>query len=699
MSTIRENRSLNDPSLYVNRELGLVRFHRRVLSQAQDPDVPLLERLRFLSIFSSILDEFFEIRVGGLREQVALGFSSPGPDGLGAQEMLARVRDEVLELVEVQYRELNEVLLPSLAERGIHIYRRSEWTPEQARWIRRYFVEKVFPVLTPVGLDPAHPFPTILNKSLNFIVTMDGNDAFGRRSRGAVVQAPRVLPRLIPLPAEITGGDNGSVLLSSVIHAHVDDLFPGMRVSGCDQFRVTRNSDLFIDEEETENLLHALKGELPRRHFGRAVRLEVSDTADPATVDFLLEQFDLTADDLYRVNGPVNLHRLEALYHLADRPELKYAPFAPGVPRSLEPGQDLFAAMRDGDILLHHPFEGFSPVVELLRQAAADPDVLAIRQTVYRTGSDSPVARALFDAARNGKEVTAVIELRARFDEAANIDLATRLQEEGAKVVYGIVGFKAHAKMLMIVRREGETLRRYVHLGTGNYNPKTARAYTDFSLMTTDPQIGEDVHAIFQQLTGLGAVGELRKLVQTPFGLHDRLLKLIDEEARNAREGRPARIMAKMNSLIEPQIIRALYRASQDGVQIDLVVRGVCCLRPGVPGISENIRVVSVVGRFLEHSRTYHFHAGGEGVTLCSSADWMPRNLFRRVETAFPIEHPELRQRVIEEGLEAYVRDSCNAWVMQPDGDYMKVSSGDEKPFNAQRHLLESLAEPEDPRD
>ncbi len=684
---------LDDPRLYVNRELSLLEFHRRVLEQAKDPGIPLLERVRFLGISCWILDEFFEIRAGGLREQVAFGLAKTGPDGLGAQETLRRIRARATDLVHEQYAVLHDRLLPELKERGIVILGPSDLDEPQLEWVREYFTRRVQPVLTPVGLDPAHPFPRILNKSLNYLVSLDGKDAFGRKSRAAVLQAPRILPRLIPLPPGIAPAPHAFVLLTTVIRQHVDELFPGMKVRGCYEFRVTRNSDLWIDEEEVQDLLLALKGELPRRHYGSAVRLEVASDCPPDVAAFLLGQFELREDDLYGMDGPVNLHRFEALYQLVDRPELKYPGFIPGLPAQLPEEADLFAVLRDRDVLLHHPYQSFSPVVDFVRQAARDPDVLAIKLTVYRTGAESPFTDALLEAARAGKEVTAVVELRARFDEAANIELASRLAEAGAKVVYGIVGFKAHAKMILVVRREGDDLRRYVHLGTGNYHTRTARQYSDFGLLTSDPGIGEDVHAVFQQLTGLGRGRRMNKLLQTPFGLHARLLRLIEDEADAARAGKQARIQAKMNALIEPEVIRALYRASQAGVRVDLVVRGICCLVPGIPGVSDNIRVRSIVGRFLEHHRVFHFHAGGEELTYLSSADWMPRNFFRRVEVTFPVEGKKNKARVLREGIEAYLEDNVAAWEMGPTGEYVRVQPAPgEEPRAAQVMLLEAMA-------
>ncbi|HEY5790345.1 MAG TPA: polyphosphate kinase 1 [Gammaproteobacteria bacterium] len=684
---------LGNPELLLNRELSLLEFNRRVLEQAKDEATPLLERVRFLCISSRNLDEFYEVRVAGLKQQLDLGVQVGGPDGLTVSEQLARISTLGHALVAEQYRVLNDVLLPLIEQQGIHVLKRSQWDSKLTGWIKRHFENEVLPVLTPIGLDLAHPFPRILNKSLNFIIALEGKDVFGRDSGLAILQAPRSLPRVIPVPKSYAPGEHGAVFLSSVIHAHIEELFPGMTVTGCHQFRVTRNSDLFVDEEEIDDLLRALQGELPGRRYGDAVRLEVADDCPRHITRFLLEKFELTEEDLFQVNGPVNLNRLIALPDMIDRPDLKYPPYTPSRPARLTHKQNMFEAIASGDVLLHHPYEAFSPVQDLVRQAAADPDVLAIKQTLYRTDTDSTLVRALVDAARAGKEVTAVVELRARFDEEANIGLATRLQEAGAHVVYGVVGHKTHAKLLMIVRREGRTLRRYVHLGTGNYHAATARLYTDYGLMTCDKEIGEDVHKLFQQLTGLGRVTRLKKLLQSPFTLHQRLLELIGREAELARAGRPARLIARMNALVEPEIIRAMYRASRDGVQIDLVVRGICCLRAGVPGVSENIRVRSLVGRFLEHSRVFCFHNDGDPLVYCTSADWMDRNFFRRIESCFPVEDPKLSSRVVAESLLLYLEDNTQAWELQPDGSYRRCEPGKHKPVSAQQTLLERLAE------
>jgi polyphosphate kinase len=683
---------LADPSLYINRELSLLEFERRVLAQARDPSMPLLERLRFLTICSTNLDEFFEIRVAGLKQQAAAGVSATGPDGLTPQEALARIEPVAHELVAEQYRVLNEELFPALKKEGIRLVRRSKWSGRQARWVRRYFRSQVLPVLTPMGLDPGHPFPRVLNKGLNFIVSVEGDDAFGRHSGLAVLQVPRSLPRLLVLPRKVADKPWDYVMISSIIRAHVDEIFPGMQVKGCYQFRVTRNSDLWVDEDDAEDLLQAIKGELPARRFGEAVRLEVADDCPADVQAFLLDMVELEPADLYQVDGPVNLHRLAVIHELTERHDLKFAPFTPGVPRRIEKAESLFEVIRRGDVLLHHPFESFSPVIELMREAAADPRVLAIKQTIYRVGAKSPLVDALLDAARAGKEVTVLVELRARFDEAANIDLATRLQEAGANVVYGIVRYKAHAKALLIVRREGRKLRRYVHLGTGNYHSATTRAYTDLGLMTCDKEIGEDVHRLFAQLTGLGGATRMRRLFHSPFTLYPTLLELIGRETAAAKRGRRARIVARMNSLEEPSIIRALYEASRAGVRIDLVVRGLCCLRPGVPGVSENIRVRSIVGRFLEHSRVFRFHAGGKELTYLASADWMTRNLHHRVETAFPLDDARLKARVVEESLDTLLADNTQAWRLRPDGTYQRLKPGKGRARCAQTELLEALA-------
>ncbi|MDP3686538.1 MAG: polyphosphate kinase 1, partial [Sulfurimicrobium sp.] len=598
-------------------------------------------------------------------------------------------------LVERQYKLLNEVILPAMARQDIRFLRRTHWNPEQSEWIRDFFFREVMPVLTPIGLDPAHPFPRVVNKSLNFAVELEGKDAFGRSSGAAIVQAPRVLPRVIQLPREIAGHEYGFVFLSSVLHTHVGELFTGMHVKGCYQFRVTRNSNLFVDEEEVTNLRQALQGELSHRHFGNAVRLEVADNCSPEMAEFLLLHFDLGPDDLYQVNGLVNLVRLIQIPDRVDRPDLKYPPFIPGLPICMDEKQpDMFQAIRNGDVLLHQPFQSFNPVVDFLQQAADDPNVLAVKQTVYRTGSESVLMEALMNAAKKGKEVTVVVELMARFDEEANINWAARLEEAGAHVVYGVVGYKTHAKMLLVVRREENGLRRYVHLGTGNYHPRTAKLYTDFGLFTCNDDICSDVSDVFAQLTGLGKATKHTYLWQSPFTMHPQLLKAIRAEIGHAKAGQPAAIIAKMNSLLEPEVIQALYEASCAGVKIDLIIRGVCALRPGVPGVSENIRVRSVIGRFLEHTRIFYFRNNGAQDVYLASADWMNRNLFRRIEVAFPVLDPRLKKRVIKEGLELYLKDNVQTWEMNSDGSYVRKASRRAKPMSAQQTLLAAMATP-----
>ncbi len=680
---------------YLNRELGILAFNRRVLAQAHNPAMPLLERLRFLCIFSSNLDEFFEIRVAGLKEQIKLNSIDVTPDGLTALEAYSLVSLEAHALVSEQYALLNDEILPKLADQGIRFLRRSDWSEAQFEWIRDYFFREVMPVLTPIGLDPSHPFPRVLNKSLNFAVELEGKDAFGRHSGAAIVQAPRVLPRVIRLPEALCDCEYAFVFLSSVLHAFVGELFAGMNVLGCYQFRVTRNSDLFVDEEEVKNLRAKIQGELPQRHFGDGVRLEVADNCSEIMANFLLAQFNLGQSDLYRVAGPVNLVRLMQVPDWVNRLDLKFPPFTPGLPKSFQKGRSIFEDIRKNDILLHHPYQSFAPVIALIDQATTDPQVVAIKMTVYRTGTDSVLMQSLLRAAQNGKEVTVVVELMARFDEEANIGWATKLEEVGAHVVYGVVGYKTHAKMLMIVRREesksGSQLRRYVHLGTGNYHPRTARLYTDFGLLTCNEEMGADVNEVFKQLTGLGRAQTLKHLWQAPFALHQNTIAAIRSEAEAARNGKRARVIAKMNSLLEPGIVNALYEASRAGVKIDLIIRGVCALRPGIKGLSENIRVRSIVGRFLEHHRIFYFYADGEEKVFLSSADWMERNFFRRIELAFPILDKKLKRRVISEGLQICLMDNQQAWEMDANGRYHRRRRSRKSGRNAQSELLELL--------
>jgi len=680
---------------FLNRELGQLEFNRRVLAQAEDTSIPLLERLRYLCIVSSNLDEFFEIRVAGLKEQVKLGGIATGSDGLTALQTLALVREQAHPLIAMQYQVFNKDLIPALAGQGIQFLRRPDWNEAQRTWVRDFFFREVMPVLTPIGLDPAHPFPRVVNKSLNFAVELQGKDAFGRNSARAIVQAPRVVPRTIAMPHEISGCEHGFVFLSSILHAHVGELFTGMEVLGCYQFRVTRNSNLFVDEEEVKNLRLSLQGELPQRHFGDAVRLEVADNCSPQIIELLLKEFKLSPEDLYRVHGPVNLVRLMGIPDLVARDDLKFPAFVPSVPGVLrKKGSNMFKVIRKCDVLLHHPYQSFKPVIDFIQQAASDASVVAIKQTVYRTGTDSALMEALIAAAEHGKEVTVVVELLARFDEEANINWANRLEEVGAHVVYGVVGHKTHAKMLMVVRREDGKLRRYVHLGTGNYHPRTTRLYTDFGLFTCNEKICADANEVFSQLTSLGKARTLHYLWQSPFSLHSEVLRAIQNETRLAKSGKRSHIIAKMNALLEPETINALYEASKAGVKVELIVRGVCALRPGVPGLSENIWVRSVIGRFLEHTRIFYFRNDLKHDVYLASADWMDRNFFRRIEICFPVLDKKLKKRVISEGLKIYLKDNCQAWEMDDAGHYHLRKARRTALLCAQIELLAQLSSP-----
>lgn len=676
---------------YFNRELSLLEFNKRVLYQAYDRNLPLLERLRFLCIFSTNLDEFFEVRVGGLVEIIESNAPPAyGPDGLSQAQTMNEISLRAHQLVNEQYAILNDELLPAMAEKGIRVLRRETWTAEQIAYLNQVFLTDVLPVLSPIGLDPAHPFPRILNKSLNFIVRLDGKDAFGRNSGRAIVQVPRSLPHVVELPKELSEeGERNFVFISSIIHFFMAELFVGMTVMESHQFRLTRNSDIFLDEEETDDLLRAVQGELAYRQYGDEVRLEITDTCPPELVQFLLERCEIKERDLYRINGPVNLNRYSDLFeHIKD--EVYYfKPFVQAMPKLPKRTNSYFEVLQKQDILLHHPFDSFQGVVDFLREAASDPNVLAIKQTLYRTGSNSPIVDALVAAAKAGKEVTAIVELRARFDEEQNVALAERLQRFGIHVIYGVVGFKTHSKMILVARRETGKLRYYVHLGTGNYHPRTSKIYTDYGLLTSDKEIGEDVYRIFLQLSSMGKASKMEALLYAPFTLHKGMVKRIRTEKENAEQGKPGRIIAKMNSLYDEELVNELYAASQAGVQVDLIVRGVCQLRPGVPGMSENIRVRSIIGRFLEHHRVFYFENSGNPELFCSSADWMLRNMFHRVETCFPIKHKKIRDRIMED-LDLYLRDNTHAWLLQDDGSYTRVQPQDgEEAVDAQGTLLE----------
>jgi polyphosphate kinase len=672
---------------FLNRELSLLAFNERVLAMSEDPSVPSLERLKYICIVSSNLDELFEIRVAGIKAQLDSRPNNQQGDGFTPASSFQAISDRAHALVDRQYNILNQQIFPLLEEEGIRFHFAASLNAQQRQWAHEYFSREVLPVLTPIGLDPTHPFPRVLNKSLNFIIELTGTDAYGRDSGVAVVQAPRALPRLVAVPQAISGYPHGFMMLSSIVQGFVHELFPGMKVAGVHQFRVTRNSDLFVDDEEVTDLRAALKGELSQRHFGDAVRLEVSEGISDRMLNLLFHEFQLTATDCYGVGGPVNLVRLMQLPDLVDRPDLKFPHFAPRYPAQFLQ-TPIFQAIEKEDVLVHHPYDGFSAVGDFIRAAATDPAVVAIKQTIYRTGQTSELMESLVSAARSGKEVTVVVELMARFDEETNINWASRLEDAGAHVVFGVVGNKTHAKMCLVVRRETQGLRKYAHLGTGNYHPKTAKLYTDFGLFTANQDLCEDVHEVFQQLTGLGRANILKCLWQSPFTLHDRVLAAIAHEAEIAAAGKPARIIAKMNSLVEEEVIDALYKASQAGVKVDLIIRGVCVLRPKVPGLSENITVRSTIGRFLEHSRIFYFKNAGKDDLFLSSADWMDRNFFRRVELAFPILDKKLKRRVIEEGLKIHLRDNAQSWSMKADGSYTVRRVTGEKRRAAQEMLM-----------
>ncbi|MFZ4650588.1 MAG: polyphosphate kinase 1 [Rubrivivax sp.] len=675
----------------LDRERSILAFNRRVLAQASRSDVPLLERLRYVTIVSSNLDEFFEVRVADVIEAARRY-------GNGASAALAELSQAAHDLIDEQYRVFNEEVMPALQHEGLLVLNHGERSPEQRRWVARFFESQVRPLLVPVSLDPSHPFPMVANKALNFIVRLGGRDTFGRENGIAIVKVPRVLPRVIRLPDELCAGRQGFVLLTSVIRAHLAELFPGRTVEAFSQFRVTRDSDLEVEGDDVTNLRQALRSGLTTRHFGRAIRLEVVSSCPQPLASFLLEQFDLPASALYRVNGPVNLVRLNQLIDQADADSLRFPPFEPARPASTPAlGQSFFERLAESDILLHHPFESFDPVVQFLREAVNDPQVLAIKQTIYRTGSESVLMDLLIEAARRGKEVMVVVELKARFDEEANINWAERLEAVGAQVVYGVVGLKTHAKLLLVTRREGvrgkgasamPRLRRYLHLSTGNYNPRTARMYTDLGMLTADPGLTADADTVFQELASQARLRPPQHLVAAPFSLHRRMMRHLQQVADAARAGKPARVVVKVNALTDPALIQGLAEASQAGADIDLIVRGACMLPPGIAGLTERIRVRSVIGRFLEHPRIVYFRWGPDAedeVLYLSSADWMSRNMFRRIELAWPVRDALLRQRVIDEALVPYLMDSRDAWQLAADGGYTRVS---EDGVSAQQALM-----------
>jgi polyphosphate kinase len=677
---------------YINRELSWLEFNARVLEEACDPSTPLLERLKFLSIFSSNLDEFFEVRVAGLKEQLHAGVEAQdyAADGLDPDSVLDRIDSQTHELVHEQYRVLSEEVLPALAEQGIERVEYSELTNAEREYVEDLFAHSIYPVLTPLAIDPGHPFPHVHNKSLNIAVLLESLDAGGFTELFGVVQVPSVVERIVVLPSG--KGQIRFILLEDVIAAHAGDLFGGFRISTQSVFRVTRNTDLTIDEDEVEDLLNAIEESLRERRRREAVRLEISAGTDERFVGLLGEALDLRPRDVFVVGGPVDLTVLMSLYGKGDHRNLKYEPLMPKTTPALARGADMFEAIRKGDILVHHPYDSFNAVVDFIEAAAEDPDVLAIKQTLYRTSVSSPILDALTRAANNGKQVTALVELKARFDEANNIAWARSLEQSGVHVVYGVIGIKTHCKLALVVRREADGIRRYVHQATGNYNPTTALIYTDIGLFTADPDVGEDASELFNLLTGYSQGHRWKKLLIAPRGLRERIIEMIERERRNAREGRPARIVAKMNALVEPSIIDALYDASHSGVQIDLLVRGICCLRPGLQGASDNIRVVSVVDKFLEHSRIFYFENGGDPEVFLGSADWMPRNFYRRIELVFPVEDPELKARIATELLPVSLADNVKARRLLSDGTYERLNPGDGESAVRSQMLFHELA-------
>ena len=681
------------PIPFLHPELSLLSFNERVLNMAVNADTPLLERLKFLCIFSANMDEFFEIRVSGLIAKTNTPYAAEGVDGVVPAVALEKISERAHRLSELQYQTLNEHVMPELAEHGIRFLDREDWNEKQQKWLKSYFKREVLPILTPIRLDPAHPFPLTINKGLSIVADLHDPERDDSHNI-AVVPAPRAVPRFIRLPEELCDSEYEYVYLSAIISANVKRLFNNVKILGCYEFRITRNSDLYVDLEEVEDLARTLEGELPSRLYGEAIRLEVSDTCPKRIVNLLKSRFQINEELVYRVNGPVNLNRIIGLADAVNRPQIKYPSFTPSSPDILSSQNNIFETLSNGDVLLHHPFQSFAPVVDLLRQAAQDPDVLAIKQTLYRTGADSVLVEHLVEAARAGKEVTVVVELMARFDEQNNLTTAQILQAAGAHVVYGMVGKKTHAKMLMIVRREGKKLKRYVHLGTGNYHQGNTRVYTDYGLLSNRSDIGSDVHELFLQLTTQSSNHTLKKLHQSPFGISDMLVERIQREAGNASDGKPAKIIAKINGLSSPVIINALYDASQAGVEIKLIVRGICCLRPGMKGKSENIEVRSIVGRFLEHDRVFYFENGDdESELFISSADLMPRNLRNRIEQCVPIEDSRIKESLYKQ-LNYYLRDNTNAWLQQADGRYTKIeATKDQEKFCAQQRLLEDYSE------
>ena len=677
--------SLDNPAFYINREYTALAFNERVLQLANDERLPILERMRYLCICSSNLDEFFEIRVAGLREKVAVASSKLSIDGLSAETVLSQLSKKTHLLIDELYTIFNKKLLPEMEKENIHFYDTKDWTDDIHLWAKHFFKNEVLPIVSPIALDLAHPLPRLFNKSLNFIVSLSGTDAFDRNINYAVIHAPRSIPRIIHLPSELCNNGSYFVYLSSIIKTHIHGFFPGMEIDGCYAFRLTRNSDLFLRDEEVEDLAAAVQRELFSRDYGHVVRLEIDKQCPDTITDFLLQKYPLRHEDVYYCDGPVNLQRYLSAINKIKRPDLNYPAFTPQYPSFPKYKHNLFSILDEQDILLHHPFQSYDVVIDFVRQAAADPNVLAIKQTLYRTHFNSIMVQALVEAARSGKEVTAGIELRARFDEESNLKLANRLHEAGVLVLYGVVGFKTHAKMTLVVRRVHGKLKRYVHLGTGNYHEETAKRYTDLGLLTAHPAITADIQIIFQQLTGLGKTIKLKELCHSPFTLQKNLLQLIEQCRLAATNGQEAEIMIKVNGLTVITMIQALYAASQAGVKISLIVRSVCCLRPGIRGVSDNIRVISIVGRFLEHHRVYYFRNGNEEHYYCASADLMERNLYTRIENMFPILDETCQKRIKQEIFKNYLKDNCDAWEMKSNGTYKPIRNGT---HSAQETLL-----------
>ena len=680
------NKDLDNPEYYINRELSALAFNERVLMLAKDERIPLLERMRFMSICSANMDEFFEIRVGGLKEKMMIGSARPSIDAMQPEELFSQISKRAHVLSDELYSIFNKQLLPQLRKEKIFFLDEKQWTEDIIMWSKHYFKNEILPILSPIALDLAHPFPRLLNKSLNFIVSLSGKDAFDRQIDYAVVHAPRSLPRMIHLPSEMCEEGDQFVYLSSIIKRHVHALFPGMEISGCYSFRLTRNSDLFLREEEIDDLAQAVQKEIFSRHYGHVVRLEVDNHCPEPIVDFLLQKHHLHHEDVYFCDGPVNLQRYMAMINSIDRPDLVYPKLIPQIPPLTKNHKSLFQVLDTQDVLLHHPYQSFDIVTDFVQQAAEDVNVLAISQTLYRTRAKSAMVDALVNAARSGKEVTAVIELRARFDEESNLKLANRLHEAGVLVLYGVVGYKTHAKMTLVVRRTHGKLKRYAHLGTGNYHEQTATRYTDLGLLTADQTICSDVQVIFQQLTGLGKVIKLKALYHSPFTLQKSLLGMVDALREAALTGKDSELFIKVNGLTDKVMIKALYEASQAGVKINLLVRGVCCLKPGIPGVSENIRVLATVGRFLEHHRIFYFRIDEQEQLFCASADLMERNLYHRIEIMFPIIDESCQKRIKQEVVRNYLKDNRNTWEMQSDGRYKPITNGQ---HSAQEKLLE----------